>query len=87
MNTTEALKAASVRIESMIETGRASAGHVTITPRAVRLTLFQAMEDGAMMHVQYDLLWEELEQFTGGPEQLLSLSLTALLNKLCGEDA
>jgi hypothetical protein len=40
-----------------------------------------------MMHVQYDLLWEELEQFTGGPEQLLSLSLTALLNKLCGEDA
>lgn len=87
MTTIEALVHASSRIETMVDEGEISAGHVTICPAAARFTLFLADEqEECLMHVQYDVAWEQLEQFRNGPDALCDLVLDALVRKLHGED-
>ena len=84
MTTIEALRAAATQINRLMDSGVISAGHITITPIAARLTLFLQHMDH-MLHVEHEILWDHLEASRGCPGQLLEDRVLQLVGQLCGE--
>ena len=84
MTTIEALRTAATQINRLVDNDVISAGHITITPIAARLTLFLQHMDH-MLHVENEILWDQLEAYRGCPRQLLEDRVLELVGQLCGE--
>ena len=70
----------------MVENDTICAGHITVLPNTARITLYRALDDeGHLMHVQYELSWEDLEQVIIGPEALCETTLKKMVEKLNGD--
>ena len=81
MTTIEVLRAAAAQINRLVDNGVISAGHITVTPTAARLTLFLQHMDH-MLHVEHEIHWDQLEGCLG---QLLEDRVLELVGQLCGD--